>query len=168
MAVVVDRTMHETISAMMSAVYVTSLKEDPDPVDEQDKMDKGGEHAYPASFDNKLHKHCRCEQDQHVLPKTDDYIRINYTKFALESHRYFSCSKTSRRTEAPRFPLFRIAENPLTSYPRGGIIILYGNVYGNGNGNERHRQQTCVKTNAKSASAPPGRAEHSLPRQSDG
>ena len=93
---------------------------------------------------------------------------ITYTKFALESHRYFSCSKTSHRTEAPRFPLFRIAENPLTNYPRGGIIILYGNVYGNGNGNERHRQQTCVKTNAKSAPAPPGRAEHSLPRQSDG
>ena len=64
--------------------------------------------------------------------------------------------------------LFRIAENPLTNYPRGGIIILYGNVYGNGNGNERHRQQTCVKTNVKSAPAPPGRAEHSLPRQSDG
>ena len=61
------------------------------------------------------------------------------------------------QSKRPRFPLFRIAENPLTNYPRGGIIILYGNVYGNGNGNERHRQQTCVKTNVKSAPAPPGR-----------
>ena len=136
---------------------------------QRDREDQPVEEAAPENKPLILHfSFPPFQHFQHVLPKTDDYIRITYTKFALESHRYFSCSKTSRRTEAPRFPLFRIAENPLTNYPRGGIIILYGNVYGNGNGNERHRQQTCVKTNVKSAPAPPGRAEHSLPRQSDG
>ena len=91
---------------------------------QRDREDQPVEEAAPENKPLILHfSFPPFQHFQHVLPKTDDYIRITYTKFALESHRYFSCSKTSHRTEAPRFPLFRIAENPLTNYLRGGIII---------------------------------------------
>lgn len=92
---------------------------------QRDREDQPVEEAAPENKPLILHfSFPPFQHFQHVLPKTDDYIRITYTKFALESHRYFSCSKTSHRTEAPRFPLFRIAENPLTNYPRGGIYYI--------------------------------------------
>ncbi len=91
---------------------------------QRDREDQPVEEAAPENKPLILHfSFPPFQHFQHVLPKTDDYIRITYTKFALESHRYFSCSKTSHRTEAPRFPLFRIAENPLTNYP--GAVLLY-------------------------------------------
>ena len=62
-------------------------------------MDKGGEHAYPASFDNKLHKYCRCEQEVH-----------DPAEHALLVHMYRFAKAIDAKSRDPRIPLLLPAQ----------------------------------------------------------